>query len=112
MRTQGGRGRTLNMREWDEEISQLVAKLKLEPAREAAIVREISQHLDDCYQESLSSGATPEEAERLTLEELGAGGTLQRELRRVERPSPQEPVVFGTNKRINMITDFWQDLRY
>ena len=58
------------MREWDEEISQLLAKLKLEPAREAAIVREISQHLDDCYQEALSSGATPEEAERLTLAEI------------------------------------------
>ena len=100
------------MREWDEEISQLLAKLKLEPSREAAIVSEISQHLDDCYQEALSSGATSEEAERLTLEELGAGGTLQRELRRVERPSPQEPIVFGTNKRVNMITDFWQDLRY
>ncbi len=100
------------MREWDEEISQLLAKLKLEPAREAAIVSEISQHLDDCYQEALSSGATPEESERLTLEELGASEALQRELRRVERPSPQEPIVFGTNKRINMITDFWQDLRY
>src|SRR5499427_1033708 len=101
-----------NMREWDEEISQLLAKLKLEPAREAAIVSEISQHLDDCYQEALSRGATPEEAERLTLAALGAGGALQRELRRVERPSPQEPIVFGTNRRINMIADFWQDLRY
>jgi hypothetical protein len=38
------------MREWDEEISQAMSKLKLEPAREAAIVREISQHLNDCYQ--------------------------------------------------------------
>src|SRR5262245_47015547 len=100
------------MREWDEEISRLMAKLKLEPAREAAIVREISQHLDDCYQEALSSGSTPAEAERRALEELGASETLQRELRRVERTSPQEPVVFGTNGRINMITDFWQDLRY
>src|SRR5262247_148503 len=100
------------MREWDEEISQLLAKLKLEPAREAAIVREISQHLDDCYREALSSGATPAEAERRALEELGASHTLQRELRRVERPSPQEPIVFGTNRRINMIADFWHDLRY
>src|SRR5262245_66086576 len=97
------------MREWDEEISQLLANLKLEPAREAAIVREISQHLDDCYREALSSGATPEEAERRALEELGASETLQRELRRVVRPSPQEPIVLGTSRRINMIGDFWQD---
>ncbi|HEX5084675.1 MAG TPA: ABC transporter permease [Blastocatellia bacterium] len=100
------------MREWDEEISQLLSKLNLEPAHEAAIVKEISQHLDDCYQESLANGATPSEAERRTLNELGAVETLQRELRRVERPSPPEPIVLGTNRRINMIADFWQDLRY
>src|SRR5262249_1897761 len=100
------------MREWDEEISQLLAKLDLDPAREAAIVREISQHLDDCYQESLAGGATPAEAERRTLAELGASESLQRELRRVERPSPQELIVPGTNRRTNMIADLWQDLRY
>src|SRR5262249_4186933 len=104
--------RRLNMREWDEEISQLLAKLNLEPAREAAIVREISQHLDDCYQESLAVGATPAEAERRTLAELGASELLQRELRRVERQSPQELIVPGTNRRTNMIADLWQDLRY
>jgi len=100
------------MREWDEEISQLLAKLNLEPAREAAIVREISQHLDDCYQEWLAGGATPAEAERRALAELGASDLLQRELRRVERPSPQEPILLGTNRRANMIADLWQDLRY
>src|SRR5215475_8875227 len=100
------------MREWDEEIKQLLAKLELEPAREAAIVREISQHLDDCYQEMLVNGVTPAEAERRTLAELSESELFQRELRLVERPSPQEPIVFGTNRRINMIVDFWQDLRY
>jgi predicted permease len=101
-----------NVPEWKEEIEKRLAGLKLEPACEANIVKEISQHLDDCYQESLANGMTPAEAERRTLEELGASEALQQELRRVERPSPQEPVVFGNNRRINMIADFWQDLRY
>jgi putative ABC transport system permease protein len=100
------------MREWDEEISQSLAILKLEPEREAAIAREISQHLDDRYQELLANGVTPAEAERRTLEELGASETLQRELLRVALPSPQEPIVFGSDRRINMIADLWQDLRY
>jgi predicted permease len=100
------------MRKWDEEISQLLAKLKLEPSREAAIVKEISQHLDDCYEESLAGGATPSEAARRTLAELSESERLQQELRRVERPSPQEPIVFGTNRRTNMIGDLWQDLRF
>ncbi len=100
------------MREWDEEISQLLANLELEPAREAAIIKEISQHLDDCYQEALANGLTPAEAERRALAELRERELFRRELRRVERPSPQEPIVFGTNRRINMIADLWQDLRY
>src|SRR5215510_16499969 len=100
------------MREWDEEISRLLANINLGPEREAAIVREITQHLNDCYQEALDGGASPGEAERRALEELGESETLQRELRRVERPSPQEPVVFGTNRRINMVSDLLQDLRY
>src|SRR5262245_34144767 len=100
------------MRDWYEEISQLLANLNLEPAREAAIAREIAQHLDDRYEELLAGGATPAEAERRTLAELSESELFQRELRMVERPSPQESIVFGTNRRINMIADFWQDLRY
>src|SRR5262245_57379355 len=102
----------LNMREWDEEISQLLSKLRLEPAREAAIVKEISQHLDDRYAELLGSGLPPSEAARRTLEELSGSEIFERELRRVERPSQPEPIVFGTNRKGNMVADFWQDLRY
>jgi predicted permease len=100
------------MREWDEEISQLLANLKLEPAREAAIVKEISQHLDDRYEELLAGGATPAEAYREALAELDGSDFLQRELRRVERPLPPEPIVPGTDRRSNLIADLWQDLRY
>jgi len=97
---------------WKQEIRNRLAPLKLEPAREAAIVEEFSQHLDDRYEESLAGGATRDEATRRALAELSERETLQRELRRVERPSPQEPIVFGTNRRTNMIADIWQDLRF
>src|SRR5215468_5520861 len=100
------------MRDWDKEIRQLLANMKLEPAREAEIISEISQHLDDRYQELVAGGVAPTEAESLTSAELGAGELLQQELGRVERLSPQEPVVLGTNRRSNMIADLWQDLRY
>jgi predicted permease len=43
---------------------------------------------------------------------LSGSELLALELRRVERPAPQEPIVFGTNRRTNMIADLWQDLRY
>src|SRR5262245_2402173 len=100
------------MPEWKEEIRQRLANLNLAPAREAGIVEELSQHLKDYYAELRAGGATPEEALRVALEELGASESLAQELRRVERPVEQEPVVLGTTRRTNMIADLWQDLRY
>src|SRR5215470_13722387 len=100
------------MPEWKHEISRRLASLKLEPAREAEIIEELSQHLEDRYAESLAGGATRDEATRRALAELSEGETLRRELRRVERSSPPEPIPLGTNRRINMIADMWQDLRY
>ena len=99
------------MREWDEEISQFLAELKLEPAREAAIVKELSQHLDDRYAELRAGGATDEQASRAALAELRSGGLLAQELGRVERRAGHEPLIFGT-RRMRMIGDLWQDLRY
>ncbi|MGH9936360.1 MAG: ABC transporter permease, partial [Blastocatellia bacterium] len=100
------------MPEWKEEIRQRLAKLKLEPAREAAVIEELAQHLEDCYEESLARGATPAEAERRTLEELSESESLARELRRVERQVAPEPIVLGINRRSNMIQDLWRDLRF
>ena len=100
------------MPNWKEEIRQRLAGSKLEPAREAEIVDELSQHLEDHYSESLASGATPEEAHRAALAELRDNDSLHRELRQVESEAPQEPVVLGANRRINMLGGVWQDLRY
>jgi predicted permease len=100
------------MTEWKREIRKRLTPLNLEPAREAEIVEELTQHLEDRYAELLAGGASPEEAYGATLAELSASATLQHELRRVERQSPQEPIVFGTNRRTNMIADLWQDLRF
>src|SRR5262245_35956211 len=100
------------MPEWKHEISGRLASLKLQPAREAEIVEELSQHLKDYYAELRAGGATPEEALRVALAELGASDSLAQELQRVERPVEQEPIVLGSTRRRNMVADLWQDLRY
>lgn len=100
------------MTDWKSEIRRRLAGLKLEPTREAAIVEELTQHLEDCYEELLASGTTPEEAERQTRVEFSGQEALVRELRRIEQQSNQEPIILGTNRRTNMIADLWQDLRY
>ncbi|HEY7546192.1 MAG TPA: ABC transporter permease, partial [Blastocatellia bacterium] len=99
------------MPEWKEEIGRRLAGLKLDPARESEIVEELSQHLDDQYRELLAGGVSEDEARRIALQELSEGEWLQRELRRVERPAVHQPVILGA-RRVNMIGDLWQDLRY
>jgi putative ABC transport system permease protein len=100
-----------NMPEWKDEIKDRLASLNLDPAREAEIVEELAQHLNDRYAELRSSGATDEEASGTALAELNDGELLERELRRVEPQPCREPVVLG-RRRVNMIGDLWQDLRY
>src|SRR5215470_6592772 len=99
------------MPDWKHEIRRRLANLELEPARDA-IVEELAQYLEDCYAESLASGATEAEAYQQTLAELSGSDLLRRELRRRERQVPRDPIVLGTNRRTNMIVDLWQDLRY
>src|SRR5262249_44202072 len=100
------------MPDWKHEIRRRLAAVKLEPAREAAIVEELAQYLEDYYAESLAGGATEAEAERRTLAELSGSELLAQELRRAQQRGALEPLEIGTNRRTNMIAALWQDLRF
>jgi putative ABC transport system permease protein len=99
------------MPDWKKEITQRMAGLKLAPTRESEIVEELAQHLDDRYQGLLAGGASETDAEQLTLAELSEN-ELFRELQKVERKTPPEPIVIGPNRKINMVADISKDLRY
>ena len=47
------------MPEWSNDIRKRLEGLRLDPAREASIVEEISQHLDDRYDDLVARGASP-----------------------------------------------------
>ncbi len=100
------------MPDWRQLVREKLAPLRLRPERELEIVEELAQHLEDYHAELLVGGATKAQAERRTLAELSGNEILARELRRLERKAPPEPIVLGTNGRGNMLNDFWQDLRY
>ena len=55
------------MPEWADEVRARLASLRLSPTREAEIVEELSQHLDDRYHELIAGGASPDEAQRVAL---------------------------------------------
>ena len=100
------------MSEWKAQIIKRLAGLRLAPAREAEIVEELVQHLDDRYQELVAGGTSEVEAVRKAFEELSGNEVLLRELRRTEETMAQEPLVLGTTERKNVIADLWLDLRY
>jgi predicted permease len=100
------------MPDWKSEIRRRLQNSQLAPAREAAIVEELAQYLDDYYAELLTDGKTEAEAYRQTLTELHGSELLAHELRWAERQVSQEPIVLGTNRRTNMIADLGQDLRF
>jgi hypothetical protein len=84
------------MPDWKEEIRRRLSGLGLEPTREAEIIEELAHHLDDRYEQSVQDGATKAEASQAVLLELTESDVLAQELRRVERPVRQKPVVPGT----------------
>jgi len=99
------------MPDWKPEIRARLAGLNLEPAREAAMVEEISQHLDDRFAELRAGGSSVEEAARRTLDELRSDDYLPRELWRIERRAEIETAAFGATK-VNLLEDLYKDLRH
>src|SRR5256885_7880556 len=99
------------MADWKKEIRERLAGLRLAPTREAEIVEELAQYLEDCYEELLAGGATKSDAWRKTLAELNESDLLARELNKIEHPISQEPVVLGA-RRINIWWDLVRDLRF
>ena len=100
------------MPDFKDEIRQRLAGLGLSPMREHEIVEELSQHLEDEYENSLRGSVTEQEAYAGVLLRLDESNLLGPELRRVERRAPAEVVALGAERKSNMIGDIGQDLRY
>jgi hypothetical protein len=98
------------MPDWKKEIQQRLEPVRLAPMREAAIIEELAQALEDCYAELIAGGAAEAEAYQQTRAELEGSQLLLRELQHVERQPHRETVVLGSIRRRNVIADVWQDL--
>ena len=99
------------MPDWAAEVRSRLAGLRLSPAREADIVEELSQHLDDKWRELIAAGTAPEEAACLAIAEFRAGNVLARymaPLRQAQTPPPVAPAAATGH----VLSDLRQDLRY
>ncbi len=99
------------MPDWTQHVRSRLSGLRLSPTREAEIIEELSQHLDDRYQELISGGMSPDEAERLALSDFSEGNVLAdylAPLRQAHPPAAITPAASGSN----LLSDLWQDMRY
>ncbi|MFZ0332605.1 MAG: ABC transporter permease, partial [Candidatus Acidiferrales bacterium] len=99
------------MPEWKPEILRRLAPLKLAPTREAEIADELSQHLEDRYQELLSRGLTEDAAFRSALDELKGEDLLANNLKPVEKAYYHEPIAPGAASN-NVFSGVLLDIRY
>jgi predicted permease len=99
---------------WTGPLASRLAHLSLRPAREREIIDELSQHLDDRYQELRLAGSTHEDAMRVALAEINDErdeDLLAREMRPLRQASVPEPIPPGGPRRA-LLRDAWQDAVY
>jgi predicted permease len=100
------------MPDWNGEIRRRLSAARLPPEREAAVVDEVAQHLEDRYQSLLASGQPAVEAERRAWRELEGDDELCR-LLSADEP-PQRPSLAGLEvaPRGRLLPGLWHDVRY
>jgi len=95
---------------WAAEVRKRLAPLGLSPTREAEIVDELSQHLDDRYRELSAGGASPDEARRLTLADFQSGNVLAQQMAALRQAHVPPPITPGAPTR-HVLAGLSQDLR-
>ena len=100
------------MPDWSGEIRRRLSAVRLPPEREAGIVDEVAQHLEDRYQTLLASGQPPADAEQHARRELEGDDVLGRLLAANE--PPQRPSLAGLEvaPRGRWLRGLWHDVRY
>jgi putative ABC transport system permease protein len=99
------------MPDWTQHVRPRLSGLRLSPVREAEIVEELSQHLDDRYQELIAGGMSPDEATRVALSDFSEGNVLADYIAPLRQARPHSAITPGTSGS-NYLSDLWQDTRY
>ncbi len=99
------------MPDWREHLRPRLATLRLSPAREAEIVDELSQHLDERYDELRAAGSDDAEATRLAVAELLEPDSLARRMRSLRQARVRPPITPGTGTG-SFAADVVRDVRY
>src|SRR5262245_64265883 len=101
----------MNMPDWTQHLRPRLSVLRLSPTREAEIVEELPQHLEDRYRETIAGGMFPEEAARAALADFREGNVLAERIAPLRQAHPPSTITPGAPMG-HLFSDLWQDLRY
>jgi macrolide transport system ATP-binding/permease protein len=99
------------MADWSHQIRARLASLRLDAAREAEVVEELSQHLDERYEELKRGGASDAAAHRTALDELLAPDVLTERMRPLKQAKAPAPLPSPSTKP-SLAASLWLDVRY
>jgi putative ABC transport system permease protein len=100
------------MPDFKPEIRRSIAELDLPPEREAGIVEELSQDLEERFEKALSEGASEEEAKQLALQELMQPDALGAQLKCVKMAAREKSPEIGSDKTRQRFAGVWDDIRF
>ena len=97
--------------DWTADLRHRVGALKLSPAREAEIIEELSQHLDDRMRELSYQGTAPDAARRQAIAELSEHPTLAGDFGHL-RQAVVHPIDPPGRPGRGIFADLWRDIGY
>jgi predicted permease len=100
------------MHDWKNIVRVRIAAVRPEVGGAVDLTEEIAQHLEDCYREQRSGGASDEEAYQNAISELDDMYPLREELEMEQRMLKHDVVPVGDVRPGNFMEDLWRDLRY
>lgn len=87
------------MPDWAPHIRRRLASIRLSPEREAEIVEELGQHLQDRWRDMVSAGAEPDEATQSIRAELERASLLEGQLAKLRQARWTDPAPPRVNLR-------------
>jgi putative ABC transport system permease protein len=100
------------MPDWNDDLRRRLATLRLSPTREVEIIEELSQHLDQRYEDLRAAGSGDADARRGATLELDDPDTLARHMRQLRQAHVPPPPTPGAPARGSFAAELWHDLRY
>src|SRR5580692_2769480 len=109
------------MPDWSKYVRQNLRLSHLRPEREAEIVEDLAEQLDEAYQEGLHRGLTAQQAETAAMQHVADWAALAKELARSQRGKESGMTILqhqaedsdiAKHGRLTPLTDFRRDVHY